>query len=67
MLHAWWRGKKYQLIVFDLTLSWLEPTNYLTQGEHANHYTSYTVLCKTYIEYPYTAIKKTIIIYPYKK
>ena len=27
-------------IVFGLTQSGLEPTIYLTQGEHANHYTT---------------------------
>ena len=30
--------------VFDLTRSRLKPTNYCTQGEHANHYTINVVL-----------------------
>ena len=33
-------------IVFGLTRAGLEPTNYRTQGEHANHYTTEAVLKK---------------------
>jgi flavoprotein len=32
------------LIVLDLTRSWLEPTIYHTQGEHANHCTTDAVI-----------------------
>jgi hypothetical protein len=32
-------------IVFSLTRPGLEPTNYHTQGQHANHYTTDTVIC----------------------
>jgi hypothetical protein len=34
-------------IVFGLTQSGLEPTNYCTQGEHAHHYATDAVIEKT--------------------
>ena len=44
MLHALAEKQQIPILVFDLTLPELEPTIYLTRGEHANHYATDAVI-----------------------
>ena len=54
-------------IVFGLTQSGLEPTNYCTQGEHAKHYTTDAVIDKTLLLFSKVSINdNTTKMYMYK-
>ena len=64
----WFWANQISILVFGLTQSWLEPTIYRTQGEHATHYTIDVVILKielihhdTFIA-PYVFLFKLLIL-----